>query len=280
VNGETIVTPGTGQSIPLFQSVDYVFNRSIFTGQQGQDVGRHVSAYPRGWKDFICATRDPDGGTTTHVDEYVRRSGNLELQGLFTLALQTYAGENGFLGRHCIKKYGCITVLFRTGREVTMGGFQGHPLDRIEDRISIALQSSIRERLMNRPVEALRHVARIHEKAVPSETGDTNMWSVVLDVQNQGVRCSLGGHLKIFPKNLEDVADLFCLLVIRCPDMDPDDAVTPEALDSWSETLNYFLSEDAPKRPRICRPCFVWRFTSMFDRRSWTEPYGRRRTFD
>lgn len=249
--GKNIVTPSTGQSVPLFQLMDYFFNRKVFTGQQGEDVARHVAAYPRRWRDFIYSIRDPDGETAAHVDDYIRKSGNLKLQGLFTHALQTYAGENGFLGRHLIKMYGYMAMLFRTGREATMGGFKGHPLDRTEDRVGVALQTSQRERFSNRPGEALRHVAKIHEKAIPLGTGDTSMWSVVLDVQNQGLRCSLGDHLCVIPTNLTDIAEKFCILAIDNLDLDADDEVEPKDLEAWKQTLNYFLGELAPECPRL-----------------------------
>ena len=102
----------------------------------------------------------PDGMDTVHVDEYIRRSGNCQLQGLYAHALQTYAGENGFLGRHLIKMYGYMTMLFRTGRQVTMGGFFGHPLDRTEDRVMKALLTAQRDRLQHRAAEELRAAIR------------------------------------------------------------------------------------------------------------------------
>ena len=78
-----------------------------------------------------------------------------------------------------------------------MGGYAGHPLDRMEDKIKAALQVSQRDRFACRPGSNLRHIARIYEPAVPLGTGDTPMWSICLDLQGEGMRVSLGDHLRI-----------------------------------------------------------------------------------
>ena len=93
--------------------MDCFFNRKQFTGLHGEDVARHIAAYPRRWGNFIRAIQTPDDTMTTHIDMYIRKSGNRELQGLFAHALQTYTGENGMIGAHLRKMYGYITMLFR-----------------------------------------------------------------------------------------------------------------------------------------------------------------------
>ena len=250
-DGTPIVTPSTGQSVPVFQLMDCFFNRKKFTGIHGADVARHIAAYPRRWGNFIRAIQTPDNVHTTHIDMYIRKSHNPELQGLFAHALQTFAGDNGFLGRHLIKLYGYMTMLFRTGRQATMGGYSGHPLDRTEDRIRSALQESQRDRFAERPGRNLRHTARLYETAVPLGTGDSSMWSVCLDLQGEGMRCSLGDHLRILPRNMKDVGDKFCNLVLHKLGLNPDAEVQVQDLSSWQEQLNYHLGEKAPKIPRV-----------------------------
>ncbi|KAL7563730.1 hypothetical protein ACA910_020418 [Epithemia clementina (nom. ined.)] len=250
-DGKKIVTPSTGQSVPVFQLMDCFFNRKKFTGIHGEDVERHIAAYPRRWSNFIRAIQSPDDVNTTHIDMYIRKSRNPELQGLFAHTLQIFAGDNGFLGRHLIKLYGYMTMLFRTGRQATMGGYSGHPLDRTEDKIRYALQLSQRDRFAERPGRSLRHTARLNEHAVALGSGDSSMWSVCLNLEGEGMRCSLSDHLRVLPKNMRDVGDQFCQLVMEKLGLNPDAEVQVADLPSWQEKLNYFLGENAPTIPRV-----------------------------
>ena len=249
--GKKIVTPSTGQSVPVFQLMDCFFNRKAFTGKHGKDVNENIEAYPRRWKEFIKAIRDPNGTDTIHVDTYIRKSGNRQLQGLYTHAIQAYAGENGFLGRHLIKMYGYMTMLFRTGRQVTMGGFFGHPLDRTEDMVMKALRVAQKDRLELRSGDELRHIARIHEHAIPLNTEESSMWSVVFDVRGQGVRCSLGDHLCVRPRNLEDKIDAFCCQVEAKLSLNREDCVNVCDKTSWEESLVYYLGGTSKKLPSV-----------------------------
>lgn len=176
-DGKKIINPSTGQAFPIFQLMDAFFQRRRFTGKIGKDVAITTRLHPKRWKNFIAAIREPDGETTVHIGTYVKQSGNRELEGLYQAALQRYAGKNGLLDRHTLKMYGYLSLLFRTGRDVTNGTISaGHPLDRTEDLVSDSLKTQRRDRLHGRSQEEIRHIGKIHGKPTSLGSDDSNMF--------------------------------------------------------------------------------------------------------
>lgn len=108
--GKRIISTGTGQSFPIFQLLDVFFNRKIYSGKFGNDVFISIRLYPKRWRKFIMAIKDPDGKNTTHVDKYIRKSGNRELEGLYAAALNMYSGDKGLLGKRFCKYLGCNSL--------------------------------------------------------------------------------------------------------------------------------------------------------------------------
>lgn len=77
------------------------------------------------------------------------------------------------------------------------------------------------------------------------------MWSVCLDVEGEGVRVCLGDHLRILPKNMCDIGDRLCQLVLNKLGLHPDIEVRVADMASWQESMNYFMGTDAPKTPTV-----------------------------
>ena len=180
-NGKKIINPATGQAYPIFQLMDYFFNRKVYTGKIGKDVEVTRRLHPRRWNQFLSAIQHPDSKNTMCVETYIIKSENTELMGLYLRALQNYAGPKGFFGYHTVKMYGYISMLFRTGRNVTNAGTgPSHPLDRIEDIICNESMTTLRDRLQNRPGEELCHMATIHGKPTPVGSEESNMYRYVL----------------------------------------------------------------------------------------------------
>ena len=86
----------------------------------GNDTIRLFDSLPPNWKDFLNAVRNGP-----NICKFVHESDDNELKGLFGAALRSYAGENGFLGRHKLKMYGYLEVVMKLGRTITIGGFGG-----------------------------------------------------------------------------------------------------------------------------------------------------------
>lgn len=104
------------------------------------------------------------------IGEFVDKSHDTELQGLFGACLRQYAEENGFLGRHKLKMLGyievasecqvylfCLCIQFvctkqvylytvKLGRDSTIGGVAGLLKDRAWDNIAKELQVGQNER--------------------------------------------------------------------------------------------------------------------------------------
>jgi hypothetical protein len=131
----------SGTSSPIFNLLDLFFGRRDYRSMLGQEI-RHLRAwYPPHWQTFLEAV----GAYSTR--EYVERRGDRELAGFFQAALNAYAGEDGFLGRHRLKVYGYLELAFKVGRSVTIGGFAGLFKDRTWDTVDAALEESRQERL-------------------------------------------------------------------------------------------------------------------------------------
>lgn len=181
-------------SSPIFNLLDLFFGRRAYRSQLGQEIMHLRAWYPPHWQQFLEAV----GAYSTRA--YIERRGDRELSGLFQEALNAYVGEDGFLGRHRLKVYGYLELVFKMGRSVTIGGFAGLFKDRAWDAVDAALEEARRERLDR--AEAGWHQATVRP-AAPSPLRQSSAAShVVLDVRGSGMICRPGDRLCILPENV------------------------------------------------------------------------------
>ena len=122
----------SGTACPLIHVLDAFFGRTKHEKFIGKEVQGLLHSFPTHWKEFVLSVWHGPS-----IRKYVaNKSDDSELQGLFGAALQQYAGENGFLGRHKLKMVGYLEVAMKLGRAVTLGGFAGLLKDRTWDKVS------------------------------------------------------------------------------------------------------------------------------------------------
>jgi sulfite reductase (NADPH) flavoprotein alpha-component len=130
----------SGTSSPIFGALDAFFRRpqsASFLGREIVELGRQ---HPPFWREFVAALQG------VSVIDFVGRVGRPSLTGALREAIELYAGEHGFLGRHRLKVYGYLELAFKVGRSLTIGGFSGPFSERTWDSVDAALRESHAER--------------------------------------------------------------------------------------------------------------------------------------
>jgi sulfite reductase (NADPH) flavoprotein alpha-component len=186
--------PGpSGTSSPLFHLLDAFFERGAYRAALGREALHIRAAHPPAWRAMF------DAVAQVGVREFVERSGDRELAGVYRDALDTYAGPHGFLGRHRLKVYGYLELAFKVGRSVTIGGYKGLFQDRTWDQVDDELEQSRAERTPEAFPHCHAAVVRSVERANPD--AERPVWDVVLDVAGQGLRAAPGDRCMILPEN-------------------------------------------------------------------------------
>ncbi len=183
----------SGTSSPIFNTLDIFFGRKSFETFLGKEIRALRDTYPPLWREFLAAIGE------VNVPAYIQRRGSSRLKGLLGEAVSTYAGPNGFLGRHRMKVYGYLELAFKVGRSVTIGGFQGVFRDRTWDQVDSELEKSRLERAESLP-SSCHHVRvkRIYpERPDPSD----EVSHVVLDIGGTGVVYEPGDRCGVLPEN-------------------------------------------------------------------------------
>lgn len=181
----------SGTTSPIFSLLDAFFGRRDYRSQLGREMLLQRELYPLHWRTFLEAVE------AIAVREYVERRGGRSLRGCFQTALEAYAGEYGFLGRHRLKVYGYLELAFKVGRSVTIGGFTGLFRDRAWDKIDLALEDSRRERAPHAEVGWRRAVVRAVEPFGPGPSAH----HLTLDVRPEGLRYRPGDRCILLPEN-------------------------------------------------------------------------------
>ncbi len=191
----------SGVSAPSFHMFDVFFSRHSYNTHLGKEMLHMREWYPKHWQDFFEALGE------ISVAEYVNRSGDPILKGIYKEAALSYAGESGFLSRHKVKAYGYLDIGFKVGRSVTIGGFSGLFKDRIWDIAVGELADSQTEREKDFPRPS--HHAPIKEINITNIGGDTTKWvkRVVFDVSKTGIRYLPGDRCAVLPENSDDLID-------------------------------------------------------------------------
>jgi len=189
----------SGTSSPIFSALDIFFGRSknaSFLGREIQQLRQH---YPPFWRQFLDAL-----GSVSVVD-FVRTTQKPNLLGALREAMEMYAGEHGFLGRHRMKVYGYLELAFKVGRSVTIGGFAGAFKDRTWDEVDSELEASRFERRAHQQA-AYQH-AQVERVVPPPEQDASGARRVVLDVSQSGARFRVGSRCAVLPENRDAIVE-------------------------------------------------------------------------
>lgn len=189
----------SGTSSPIFNLLDVFFGRKRFASFLGNEIRELRGVYPPLWRKFLKATGEHS------VGDYIAKIDDVNLRGLWRESLDTYAGDEGFLGRHRMKVYGYLELGFKVGRAVTIGGFQGLFDDRTWDQVDSELEASRAERLAILP-DSCHHVrvagVRCDDGVVPS-----GIAHVSLDVTGTGIHYEAGDRCGILPESAPELIE-------------------------------------------------------------------------
>lgn len=181
----------SGTTSPIFSLLDAFFGRSAYRSQLGQEMLQQRALYPPHWRDLLEAVGQ------VSVRDYVERRGLRALSGAFQAALDAYAGEYGFLGRHRLKVYGYLELAFKVGRSVTIGGFTGLFRERAWDQVDLALEDARRERAPRAEVGWRRGVVRAVTPLGPGPSAH----HLTIDVGRAGLRFRPGDRCSVLPES-------------------------------------------------------------------------------
>jgi hypothetical protein len=131
----------SGTASPIFNLLDVFLGRRSHGSQLGSEIGLHRRSYPPHWRSLLDAVEQ------VSVADYVASHPREGLSEVLESARAAYAGPDGFLGHHRRKVYGYLSVAFKVGRGVTIGGFSGPPQARTWNKVDTALTESKAERL-------------------------------------------------------------------------------------------------------------------------------------
>jgi sulfite reductase alpha subunit-like flavoprotein len=191
---------GTAQ--PQTHALDAFFERKSYHSMVGQQSIAMAEQFPRHWTDLISALRQ------VSVRQFVERSQNTALRGLYNAALDAYIGDRGWMGLHRIKAYGFLEVAFKVGRSVTTGAkFTGLFRDKTWEKIDQELSEVRDERwpagnqqvYFGRPRRG--EVTLDPSSGAPSSTPWTTL--VEIDVTGQGMHYEPGDRLGVLAENDE-----------------------------------------------------------------------------
>jgi sulfite reductase (NADPH) flavoprotein alpha-component len=189
----------SGTAQPHIHALDAFFERQSYhtlVGKQSTYLGGH---FPRHWHEFVEALR------TVSVRQFVERSQNTALQGLYNAVLDAYIGDKGWMGLHRIKAYGFLEVAFKVGRAVTTGAkFTGLFKDKTWEKIDGEL-SAVRD---ERYSAGNQQVYFGHPKSgsVTTDPGSNSWISFIeLDVSGQGVQYQPGDRVGVLSENSDSL---------------------------------------------------------------------------
>ena len=187
----------SGTSSPIFNILDTFFGRMHHKTFLGKEIKALRSTYPVFWQKFIEAV------SQISLRDYVNRVEDPTLTNLVCEAVDIYAGEHGFLGRHRMKVFGYLEMAFKVGRDVTIGGFAGKFKDKEHEHVDSQLEWARLERLEMFPNDCyfgyIKSVGQTHSGAT------NNVKHVVIDVEGLGVRYEPGDRCLILPEHSDEL---------------------------------------------------------------------------
>jgi sulfite reductase alpha subunit-like flavoprotein len=183
----------SGTSSPIFSALDIFFRRARNSSFLGREIRQLRTHYPPFWRQFLDALAD------VSVVDFVQAKQRPNLSGALREAMELYAGDQGFLGRHRMKVYGYLELAFKVGRSVTIGGFAGAFKDRTWDEVDSELETARAERRVHESTSFQR--AAVESVIPPPEQGASGARRVILDISNSGARFRVGSRCIVLPEN-------------------------------------------------------------------------------
>ncbi|MEX1158865.1 MAG: hypothetical protein WEC79_08055, partial [Thermomicrobiales bacterium] len=199
------VQGSAGSSSPIFPLLDDFLGRSLFDSTLGQESAHLRRWFPPHWQDFLGAIGQ------ISVRDFVERSGDRALQGLFQTVVDAYAGEKGFLGAHRLKAYGFLRIAFKAGRTVTIGAFGDTFKAQAWDRINAELDQTRLERYAGLPAYVPAGVPITNDPPAHGHAGDEPTPGEVtrfrLDVAGAGIHYRVGDRCGVLVENSDELVD-------------------------------------------------------------------------
>ncbi|MDQ3548313.1 MAG: hypothetical protein M3439_05765, partial [Chloroflexota bacterium] len=199
------VQGSAGSSSPIFPLLDDFLGRSQYDSTLGQESAHLRRWFPRHWQEFFGAIGQ------VSVRDFVERSGDRRLQGLFQAVVDGYAGEKGFLGVHRLKAYGFLRIAFKAGRTVTIGAFGDRFKEQAWDRINAELDETRLERYaglsLYRPVGTPITQALTADGGSKGEAAPSEITLLRLDSSGTGIQYRVGDRCGILVENSADLVD-------------------------------------------------------------------------
>lgn len=189
--------PGpSGTASPVIHLLDVLLGRKDYTASKiSHETLEMRHHFPAQWRSFLFALGE------TSLPSWVARRGDDELTGLLAQTLHSYAGDNGFLGRHRLKVYGFLDTAFKLGRDATLGGFSQLLVDRTWDHVHSQLAKMRDERLGAIAGSAMIHLARPQNSVTAVVGGSGDVHRVRLDITGCGLRYRPGDRVAVLPEN-------------------------------------------------------------------------------
>jgi sulfite reductase alpha subunit-like flavoprotein len=185
----------SGTAMAHFHMMDAFLPRTRYEsllGKQALTLGGHS---PPHWRDFVEAVRQ------VSVRDYIEKTNNEELRGLYNAVVDAFAGDKGFLGVHRLKAYGFLEVAFKVGRSVTTGAkFTGLFKDRTWDKIDHELAHTRDERYLHGNEYVYSVTPRSGSISTDPRTGQWINF-VSLDVTGRGLYYHPGDRVGLLAEN-------------------------------------------------------------------------------
>jgi sulfite reductase (NADPH) flavoprotein alpha-component len=192
----------SGTSSPLFHLFDVFLGRKSYDSILGVHTLEFRDWYPPHWSDFLAAVDQ------VSLRDFVMRSGNRHLQGLYQSLLDTYAGDKGLLGLHRLKVYGYLETAFKVGRTVTIGGFTGLFRERAWGEVDDEIGRARDERYLAVPDYQTFGTPLATAPLVPTATPESlDVRHVALDVSHTGIQYRVGDRGGVLAENSDELID-------------------------------------------------------------------------
>lgn len=190
----------SGTAAPLFFYMDAFLGRQSYASVLGHETANLLAGSPIHWRSLVEAVGKRS------VRDFISRSGNRSLQGLFNTLLEAYAGDKGYLGTHRLKAYGFLEIAFKAGRSLTIGGFKGLFRDKTWNQIDNELGHSRNERYLGFP--KYHHTLHLKSGVISKPASKNWITSIKLDGQGEVIYYRPGDRIELLPENSPELIDL------------------------------------------------------------------------
>lgn len=200
----------SGLQFPPYLLMDAFLGRKKYDSFLGAE-GIHLRAWaPSNLRAFIAAVEG-----YYSIPEFVAKSGDPRLMGVFDGIVEAYCGERGFMGVHRYKVFGILEVAAKTGRTETNGnsgqsGFNTRPWEETHKQFSDAMKERLEPHRGNIDVEPhqmrgtfeeCRYKSRILSRSYIDDDPKRSIAMITLDLQDTGITFQPGDRLAIMPLN-------------------------------------------------------------------------------